>query len=212
MLIHSFKLVDIKNYEANTNTSLFDYFSNLSISVTLDLICLSLNLQLEEACELLDNYLKDHPYLEVVQEIRQAILGDKGGQGEEKEDEKDKGATIDTSEFRTVTDLYIYYCMQLMSIGMSFGDFWSMNTTELFKVFNAILLKVENETNRQLNSYHALAALVGSAVWGKLPKEVPKVEISEYGKKQREDEEIDILVEKLKAFVNIHNKQVEEEK
>ena len=204
MLVSSFKLIDIRNYETNNNISLFDYFSNLSIHVTIDLVALSLNLSTEEASEILDNYLYYHPYLEVVQEIRECILGNKGGEGNQ-----DTNSTkLDTSEFKTVTDLYIYYCMQLMSVGMSYGDFWSMNTKELFRVFNAILLKVENEANRQLNAYHTLAALVGSAVWGKLPKDVPKVEITEQGKKTREDEEIELLAIKLKAFANRHNQKI----
>lgn len=207
MLISSFKLIDIRNYETNNNISLFDYFSNLSVSVTIDLISLSLNLSTEEASDVLDNYLLNHPYLEVVQEIRECILGNKGGEEGESLDSS-SSSTLDTSEFNTVTDLYIYYCMQLMSVGMSYGDFWSMNTKELFRVFNAILLKVENEANRQLNAYHTLAALVGSAVWGKLPKDVPKVEITEQGKKTREDEEIELLAIKLKAFANRHNQKI----
>lgn len=207
MLISSFKLIDIRNYETNNNISLFDYFSNLSVSVTIDLISLSLNLSTEEASDVLDNYLLNHPYLEVVQEIRECILGNKGGEEGESQDSS-SSSTLDTSEFNTVTDLYIYYCMQLMSVGMSYGDFWSMNTKELFRVFNAILLKVENEANRQLNAYHTLAALVGSAVWGKLPKDVPKVEITEQGKKTREDEEIELLAVKLKAFANRHNQKI----
>lgn len=204
MLVSSFKLIDIRNYETNNNISLFDYFSNLSIHVTVDLVALSLNLSTEQASEILDNYLYYHPYLEVVQEIRECILGNKGGE----EDQDTNSTKLDTSEFKTVTDLYIYYCMQLMSVGMSYGDFWSMNTKELFRVFNAILLKVENEANRQLNAYHTLAALVGSAVWGKLPKDVPKVEITEQGKKTREDEEIELLAIKLKAFANRHNQKI----
>ena len=69
--------------------------------------------------------------------------------------------TFDITEYDSLTDVYIHFNMQLMSVGLSYSDFWNMNTTEMYKVFNSIVIKMQNEENRQLSNYHTLAAMVG---------------------------------------------------
>ena len=66
--------------------------------------------------------------------------------------------------------------MQMMQVGLSYSEFWGMNTKEMYRVFDSLTLKMCNDTNRQLQNSYNLAALVGSAVWGKLPKQVPQVD------------------------------------
>lgn len=67
----------------------------------------------------------------------------------------------------------------MMQVGLSYSEFWSMNTKEMYKVFDSLVIKMCNDTNTQLQNSYNLAALVGSAVWGKLPKKVPHVDIPE---------------------------------
>lgn len=92
------------------------------------------------------------------------------------DDVKDSTDTIDISNYKSLTDLYIYFCMQMLSVGLSYSEFWAMNTKEMYKVFDSLNIKMCNDTNRQLQNSYNLAALVGSAVWGKLPKQVPHVD------------------------------------
>ena len=61
---------------------------------------------------------------------------------------------------------------------------------------------MQNETNRELNNYHTLAAMIGGAVWGKLQKEPPRVDYSNQNRGDVEDMDVDdaILVAKLKSL------------
>lgn len=103
-------------------------------------------------------------------EIKSCLIG-VGANGD-----ADDSTTLDISNYKSLTDLYIYFCMQMLSVGLSYSEFWSMNTKEMYKVFDSLNIKLCNDTNRSLQDSYNLAALVGSAVWGKLPKQVPHVD------------------------------------
>lgn len=201
--IRSFRLQDIKNYEADTGDSILDYLKELNINSLLKLIKLNRKLDsLEDAGDILDTWLKDCSIIDIFEDMQDELLGsnpDKDGDNSEDGDEDDG---VQLSKFNTLTDLYIYYCMQLTSIGLSYSDFWMMNTSELFKVFNSIVIKLNNETNRELNNYYTLAALVGSAVWGKLPKEPPQVKIDKQDTSKASN--FDTLTAKLNSLAAIH--------
>ena len=96
-----------------------------------------------------------------------------------------------------------------MSVGLSYSEFWDMNTKEMYRVFNSICIKIQNETNRELSNYHTLAAMVGGAVWGKLQKDAPKVDMRPVNDNKDVDDDIAILNAKLKSFAAAHNKSIE---
>lgn len=205
MLVRSYNLIDIKNYENNTGNNILSFFDEIKISNILDLIVLGNgNCSTDRAGELLDEYLHNGgTLLDAILEIKKQLIGI-GDNDEEHEDSE----VLDITEYESLTDLYIHFSMQLMSVGLSYTEFWSMNTKEMYKVFNSIVIKLQNDTNRELSNYHTLAAMVGGAVWGKLQKEPPKVDI--VNKKNNSDEEnITMLAAQLKAFAVAHNKKLE---
>ena len=206
MLIRSFNLLDIKNYEYTTGNNILSYFSDIKFDNILDLISLGNNNCGKEAASIiLDNYLKSgKSYVDAILEIKEALIG-KGANDEDDVDEEDK---VDISEYESLTDLYIYFSMQLLSVGLSYQEFWSMNTKEMYKVFNSITIKMQNETNRELNNYHTLAAMIGGAVWGKLQKEPPRVQMIKDKNTDVEDMDVDdaILVAKLKSLAGKNKK------
>ena len=206
MLVRSFNLLDIKNYEYTTGNNILSYFNDIKFDNMLDLISLGNNNCGDEAAsEILDNYLKSgKSYVDAVLEIKEALIG-KGANDEDDVDEEDK---IDISKYESLTDLYIYFSMQLLSVGLSYQEFWSMNTKEMYKVFNSIAIKMQNETNRELNNYHTLAAMIGGAVWGKLQKEPPRVQMVKDKNTDVEDMDVDdaILVAKLKSLAGRNKK------
>ena len=135
------------------------------------------------------------------EEIKEALIG--VGDNNEADDE-DK---IDITEFSSLTDLYTHFNMQLMSVGLSYSEFWAMNTKEMYRVFNSIMIKMQNDTNRELSNYHTLAAMVGGAVWGKLQKEPPKVKINSETNKDV-DASSAMISAKLMSIVNSHNNSI----
>lgn len=206
MLVRNFNLLDIKNYEYTTGNNILSYFNDIKFDNMLDLISLGNNNCGDEAAsEILDNYLKSgKSYVDAVLELKEALIG-KGSNDENDVDEEDK---IDISKYESLTDLYIYFSMQLLSVGLSYQEFWSMNTKEMYKVFNSIAIKMQNETNRELNNYHTLAAMIGGAVWGKLQKEPPRVQMIKDRNTDVEDMDVDdaILVAKLKSLAGRNKK------
>lgn len=208
MLVINYNLLDIKNYEQETGNSILAFFDDIKISNILDLIKLGNgNCSEEKASQLLDNYLEhDGTLVDAMLEIKKILIG--VGNNEDIDSEAD---IIDISDYDSLTDLYITFSMQLMSVGLGYSEFWSMTTKEMYKVFNSILIKMQNETNRELRNYHTLAAMVGGAVWGKLQKEPPKVDLNTRANKYNDlDEEDAIMVAKLKSFVHNHNQRLKQ--
>ena len=80
----------------------------------------------------------------------------------------------------------------------------------MYRVFNSICIKIQNETNRELSNYHTLAAMVGGAVWGKLQKDAPKVDMRPVNNNKDVDDDVAIINAKLKSLVNTHNKSIKE--
>lgn len=216
MLVRSFNLIDIKRYEQETGNNILLFFNNFSIAGLLDLISLGNgHCSGDRAADILDNYLSsdNKTMLDAILEIKDVLIG-VGDNKEVEEEDEESNNKIDISKYESLTDLYINFSMQLMSVGLSYQDFWSMNTKELFKVFNSIYIKMQNDTNRELSNYHTLAAMVGGAVWGKLSKEPPKVDMTsrqEYKDKDLDDEDM-MMIARLKSIANIQNKQVKQSK
>lgn len=211
MLVRNFNLLDIKKYEESTGNNILQFFSNINIANLLDLVRLGNGYcSLERAAEILDAYFEsDGTIFDAMIEIKNALIGTGDNS---KEDDSDDDSKIDISKYESLTDLYINFSMQLMSVGLSYQEFWSMNTKEMYKVFTSIAVKIQNDTNRELSNYHTLAAMVGGAVWGKLQKDPPRISITN---NEAEDDveglstEEAIMMAKLKSFAARHNKKGE---
>lgn len=208
LLVREFNLIDIKKYESETGNNILSFFKDIKLSNIVDLIRLGNGYCDEDrAYRILDYYLEleDNTLMSAILEIKEKLLGI----GNEEDNDVDEEDKIDISKFESLTDLYIHFSMQLMSVGLSYSEFWGMNTKEMYKVFNSIAIKMQNETNRELSNYHVLAAMVGGAVWGKLQKEPPKVNYANVNDNRDLDVEDAIMVAKLKDFVKRYNKKEE---
>ena len=209
MLVKNFYLKDIKKYEDETGNNILSFFNDIKFSNMIDLIRLgNNNCSEEQASKILEEYLAqdNNTILSVMLEIKESLIGI-GDNNDNDVDDEDK---IDITNYSSLTELYNNFNMQLMSVGLSYSEFWAMNTKELYRVFNSICIKIQNETNRELSNYHTLAAMVGGAVWGKLQKDAPKVNMTPINTNKDVDDDVAIINAKLKSLVNIHNKNIKE--
>ena len=209
MLFKNFYLKDIKKYEDETGNNILSFFNDIKFSNIIDLIRLgNNNCSEEQASEILDEYLAqdNHTILSVMLEIKENLIGI----GDSNDNDVDDEDNIDITNYSSLTELYNNFNMQLMSVGLSYSEFWAMNTKEMYKVFNSICIKIQNETNRELSNYHTLAAMIGGAVWGKLQKDAPNVNIAPVNTNEDVDDDVAIINAKLKSLVNIHNKNIKE--
>ena len=209
MLVKNFYLKDIKKYEDETGNNILSFFNDIKFSNMIDLIRLgNNNCSEEQASEILEDYLAqdNHTILSVMLEIKENLIGI-GDNNDNDVDDEDK---IDITNYSSLTELYNTFNMQLMSVGLSYSEFWAMNTKEMYRVFNSICIKIQNETNRELSNYHTLAAMVGGAVWGKLQKDAPKVNMTPVNTNKDVDDDVAILNAKLKSFAAAHNKSIKE--
>ena len=207
MLVKNFYLKDIKKYEDETGNNILSFFDDIKFSNMIDLIRLGNgNCSEEQACNMLDKYLENesNSIVSAMLVIKECLLGIGNNNNNDVPDE-DK---IDITSYNSLTDLYTHFNMQLMSVGLSYSEFWAMNTKEMYKVFNSICIKIQNETNRELSNYHTLAAMVGGAVWGKLQKDAPKVNMMPINSDKDVDDDVAIINAKLKSLVNTHNKSI----
>ena len=201
-LVRKFYLKDIKEYEDETGNSILKFFNDIKISNLIELIKLgNNNCEDDIAYRILDYYLsiEGNTILTAILEIKEKLLGISETSDDELIDNND---TIDITKFESLTDLYTHFSMQLMSVGLSYSEFWSMNTSEMYSVFNSICIKMQNETNRELSNYHTLAAMIGGAVWGKLQKDAPRVDFTKNN--IEEDNSLEIVA-KLKGLATTQN-------
>lgn len=208
-IVKNYNLIDIKRYEDETGNNILSFFSDIKFNSLIDLVKLGNgNCSEQRASEILDEYLSsDKTLLDAILEIKEVLLGI----GDNDSDETDDSEKMDITKYSSLTDLYIEFSMQLMSVGLAYNEFWSMNTKEMYKVFNSICIKLQNETNRELSNYHTLAAMVGGAVWGKLSKEPPRVDMTNKNNEvdtTELDTEDMMMVAKLKSLTVNHNKEV----
>lgn len=207
MLVRNFYLKDIKKYEDETGNNILSFFNDIKFSNMIDLIRLgNNNCSEEQACAMLEKYLANdsNSIVSVMLEIKENLLGI-GDNSDNDVPDEDK---VDITNYNSLTDLYTQFNMELMSVGLSYSEFWAMNTKEMYRVFNSICIKIQNETNRELSNYHTLAAMVGGAVWGKLQKDAPKVNMTPINRDKDVDDDVAIINAKLKSLVNTHNKSI----
>lgn len=207
MLVRNFYLKDIKKYEDETGNNILSFFEDIKFSNMIDLIRLgNNNCSEEQACDMLEKYLANdsNTIVSVMLEIKENLLGI-GDNSDNDVPDEDK---VDITNYNSLTDLYTQFNMELMSVGLSYSEFWAMNTKEMYRVFNSICIKIQNETNRELSNYHTLAAMVGGAVWGKLQKDAPKVNMTPINRDKDVDDDVAVINAKLKSLVNTHNKSI----
>ena len=118
--------------------------------------------------------------LEVHSEIKECLFGRSMEDGE-------KG--IDVSSKNNLTEVFMDIGMNLMTVGVNYSEFWAMNTVEMHQVFNSLVVKIKTDTDRRLSEYHSLASMVGAAVWGKLPKDAPVMELKDKALEGEDDTE-----------------------
>lgn len=186
MLIRAFNLENIKKYEIENNVSLIDILNTLTIDNLAILISIGNNMCSEEqAYEIIDKALDEGKgIVDIHNEIRDSLFG--------RALEEDESG-IDITKCKTLTDVFMNISMNLMSVGVSYSEFWSMNTSEMHIVFNNLIHKIKAETDRRMAEYHGLAGMIGAAAWGKLPKEPPKMEITERINGLDDDEDSDTI-------------------
>lgn len=207
LLVRNFYLKDIKKYEDETGNNILSFFNDIKFSNMIDLIRLgNNNCSEEQACAMLEKYLANdsNSIVSVMLEIKENLLGI-GDNSDNDVPDEDK---VDITNYNSLTDLYTQFNMELMSVGLSYSEFWAMNTKEMYRVFNSICIKIQNETNRELSNYHTLAAMVGRAVWGKLQKDAPKVNMTPINRDKDVDDDVAVINAKLKSLVNTHNKSI----
>lgn len=190
MLVKRFYVDDIRKYEDENNKSIIDLFNvvdEFSFSHVADLIVLgNANYTIELACEILDDYLQDNKIQDAYKEIKDCLLGIADIDDNIEDDVK---SGIDIQQYRNMTEIYQKFCMNLMSMGLNYSEFWSLTTKEMYQLFESIMLKVVNDINRQLYVNHVQAGEIGAAFAGKLDNEPPRISYGEA------EEEQDIYIE-----------------
>lgn len=179
MLVNKCYLRDIRDFEESTNMNILDLFNCLSFNNLATLIRIfNKGVSEDDAYRMIDNYLeyeKKSP-IDAFNEIKEALFGYKIDI--EVEDDK---CCEDVTKYNFLSDFYMHLCMQLMSLGISYSEFWSLTTKEMYQVFNAIQRKIINDFNREMQMAYISAGLTGGAIWGKLPNEVPKIDADGLG-------------------------------
>ena len=176
MLVDKYYVKDIKEFEELTGKSVISILKEQDFDGLVDLIRLGMpSKPTKDKCyDILDQYLlQGHDLLDVFEEVRQCLFGD-----QMTEEEQEDG--INLEEFEYLTDAYNKMCFDIMSVGISYNEFWSFSTKDMYDAFNSCAQKIENDINRQLSLAYNSAALIGASVWGKLPKKVPQVDLVDH--------------------------------
>lgn len=202
MIVTSFKMKDIKEYENKTKESLISIIYNrprFDTIVTLVSLGNQCNSR-DEACELMDDYeSQGYSLLDIITDIRKLLLGEKSV--DKNADEKD---LIDVSEFKTLTEMYTSFYWKLKESGLGYNEFWDMTTTELYNAIDHINAYRIQKMNDELYKIYIAAGLDGAAAWGKLPKQAPQVQLPDKSKDKKEKSK----VSDLKAFALAHNARI----
>lgn len=185
MLVNKCYLKDIRDFEDEQHINVLSLFEKLSVeNLVLILSILYRNKETGELYEIIDKYIDEgHSLNDLFIELRNVVLGYDVEEAEKKERNIDAneiaGTYEDITSYKTLTEFYTHLCMQLMSLGMSYSEFWSLTTREMYQTFEAIQQKMVMDYNREMQIWHNGAAMIGGAVWGKLPDKAPSIDIEE---------------------------------
>ena len=195
-LVMRFYIKEIRDFE-DEGQSILDIFKTADIEGLVQLVSLGNNKCSEErAAEILDKYFEEgHSTIDAFNELKVALFGDKV-------DEEDNNTT-NPKDYEFLSDIYRDYCMNLMSYGIQYSDFYKMDTKELYKVTNSIAQKMVFDTNSELAKSHTLSMMIGASVWGKLQPEPPTVSLKSKEDKQRLASKKSEMA--LRRFMSNHN-------
>lgn len=207
MVVRTFKLKDIKNYEETNRCSLLDFIYNPSILGTLALISLGNGCcGEEEATKILEDSLeKGYGLIDIYTEVRVQLFGEKSVDTEASSED-----LIDISTFKTLTELYnsFYFNIFKGTNRVGYLEFWEMSTSDIYKLFDVINIQKVNELNERLYEIYMAAALNSAAVCGKLPKQVPTVKPATSKDKniKNKKQRLEMQVAAMKSMGEVHNK------
>ena len=209
MVIRSFKLKNIKEYEETNHISLLDFIYNISITGTIVFISLGNGCcSDEEATSILEESLNsEYSLTDIYKEIRIQLFGEKSVDEKAKDEE-----VMDISEFKTLTELYssFYFNIFKGTNRVSYIEFWEMSTSDIYRLFEIINIQRINELNERLYELYIAAGLNSAGVWGKLPKNPPAVKPpkSKNESKKHKEQRLKMEVARLKAMGQAHNQKI----
>lgn len=180
-LVKRFYLKDIRNYEQENNTNILNYFDDVfDIHNLIELIKMGNSIDTIEAVKLLSKYLikTENGLFGAYAEIRDTLLGKQVEQGNE--------SNLQTIQFNSMTDLLNELCKQAISIGLTYSEFWGMDTKEMYQVVDSINERKIEKENEDLAKMHTLACMIGAGVWGKLEKKPPQIREKQKSKENKE--------------------------
>ena len=188
-LVNRFYIRDIREYEQENNVNIIKYFEDVfDIYNLIELIKLGNKTGTLEAVNLLYDYLKEGENdLETAYiEIRDTLLGKPVEQGDE--------GNLQAVEFNSLTDLFNELCKQAMSIGLTYSEFWSMDTKEMYQVVEGIQERKIDQYNEKMADMHTMTCMIGAMLCGKLDKNPPQIDnpnktiwLEEFGEVSMED-------------------------
>ena len=207
-LLSGFYLKDIVLWERENNANFASLLSPYDIDGLATMLCIGNGgISKGFAFKMMDDYLADdNSIYDIFLYIHKELFG-RDYEDKSSENEKD---SVKVSSYSNLTELYNSFCMQLLSLGISISEFWSLTTSQLYTVLNSIKIKEQNRINSELSQYHALAAMVGQAVWGKLDKKPPQISLGDDS--DADDSAIYEMVANLRAHAMLHNEEVRRKK
>lgn len=186
MLKNKCYLKDIRDFEENMNVNIIPLLNTINMrDMCLLLSIVYRDLSIEQVADLIDKELENGiSILELSTKITSIILGydiseDIGKEVNEDENKNEYNALEDITNYKSLNEFHMHCCMELMSLGMSYNEFWSMTTREMYQAYKAIQQKFVLDYNKQMQFAHTQAALIGGAVWGKLDKKAPHLNIED---------------------------------
>lgn len=184
MLIRKCYLKDIKEYEEKHRVNILTLFNNISVKNMKEILSIIYRTDDEDLLyNVMDEYIDEgHGVFDLMTEIKNIVLGYDENKIKNLDEEKQKeikDTYEDITSYEYLSDFYMHLCMQLMSLGMSYSEFWSLTTKEMYQAFEAIQQKMVMDYNRHMQEYYNLAGLISGGVWGKLPEEVPHIDIED---------------------------------
>lgn len=190
MLVNKCYLKDIREYEENTNTNILRLFDKVSVLNIVKLLQVFYReLSEDDALVMLDEYcdIENKSIVDVIVELRDALLGYKYIENNDVYNEDLAGTVEDVNTYSTLTDFYMHLGMQLMSLGVTYNEFWSLTTKEMYQLFNSIQQKIIIDFNKDMQINHINAGMIGAAVHGLLPKDAPQIDINEMNNNNKEE-------------------------
>lgn len=167
MIISGYRLIDIKDYEFKSKKSVIDMLGSLKLKDLIELVQLGNNgMSFDMAKDVVMDYLRDNELTSLIDEIRDKLFPVSRSQEQTSKDIK---------PYKNLTALYRELGQSIRENGVSYSDFWSMTTEDIFEELDLLEEHMINKKQDEVNLAHLTGAFVGMALAGKLEAEPPKV-------------------------------------